>query len=71
MSDTAALWHRADILARMAGHGFGPLPSDAFTVAGTPDEQLCICLGGPITRPRLRESLEFLGHTLDYGLWAE
>ena len=63
-------WHRADIMARMSGRGLGIVPSDAFTVTGEPQEQLRICLGGPIGRAQLREELEFLGHTLDYGLWA-
>lgn len=64
-------WHRADIMARMAGRGLGIVPSDAFVVTGQAQEQLRICLGGPIPRNQLREELEFLGHTLDYGLWAE
>jgi DNA-binding transcriptional MocR family regulator len=64
-------WHRADIMGRMAGRGLGIVPSDAFVVSGSAKEQLRICLGGPITREQLREQLEFLGHTLDYGLWAE
>jgi len=64
-------WHRADILARMAGRGVGIVPSDAFVVAGQAQEQLRICLCGPIGRDQLREGLEYLGHTLDYGLWAE
>lgn len=63
-------WHRADIMARMAGRGLGIVPSDAFVVTGVPNEQLRICLGGPISKTQLREELEFLGHTLDYGLWA-
>ncbi|MEO9682894.1 MAG: PLP-dependent aminotransferase family protein [Tateyamaria sp.] len=64
-------WHRADIMGRMAGRGLGIVPSDAFVVSGQAHEQLRICLGGPISRDNLREQLEFLGHTLDYGLWAE
>lgn len=64
-------WHRADILARMAGRGLGLVPSDAFVVSGPVREQLRICLGGPISRDALHEELEFLGHTLDYGLWAD
>lgn len=63
-------WHRADVMARMAGRGLGIVPSDAFVVSGTPSEQLRVCLGGPISNTQLREELEFLGHTLDYGLWA-
>lgn len=63
-------WHRADIMARMAGRRLGIVPSDAFVVSGTPGEQLRICLGGPISREELRDALEYLGHTLDYGLWA-
>lgn len=63
-------WHRADVMARMAGRGLGIVPSDAFVVTGQAQEQLRICFGGPIPRSKLREELEFLGHTLDYGLWA-
>ncbi|MEJ6393521.1 PLP-dependent aminotransferase family protein [Gymnodinialimonas sp. 2305UL16-5] len=64
-------WHRADVVARMAGRGLGIVPSDGFVVTDEPKEQLRICLGGPLSRSRLHEGLEFLGHTLDFGLWAE
>ncbi|MEM1128977.1 MAG: PLP-dependent aminotransferase family protein [Pseudomonadota bacterium] len=55
---------RADIIARMAGRRIGIMPSDAFTVTGTPDEHVRICLGGAISREDLRDGLYFLSHAL-------
>lgn len=55
---------RADIVARMAGRHLGLMPSDAFTVTGTPQERLRVCLGGSVSRETLRENLYFLANTL-------
>lgn len=56
---------RADIIARMSGRHIGIMPSDAFTVGGTPDEHLRICLGGSITRETLKSGLNFLSHAME------
>lgn len=55
---------RADIVARLAGRQLGVMPSDAFTVSGTADEKLRVCLGGSISRETLRENLCFLASAL-------
>jgi DNA-binding transcriptional MocR family regulator len=55
---------RADVIARMAGRHIGIMPSDAFTVGGTPDEHVRICLGGSITRDALQSGLLFLSHAM-------
>lgn len=55
---------RADVIARMAGHRMGLMPADAFTVAGQPQEQLRVCLGGTVSRDALREKLHFLANAL-------
>ena len=55
---------RADVVARMARRQIGLMPSDAFTVLGSPGEQLRVCLGGPTTREALRENLHFLANAL-------
>ncbi len=60
---------RAEVIGRMNGRGIGLMPSDAFTVSGPPDEHLRICLGGSITRERLRSGLSFLGSSLNEDTW--
>ncbi|WP_102226434.1 aminotransferase-like domain-containing protein [Acidimangrovimonas sediminis] len=55
---------RADIVARFAGRRLGLMPSDAFTVTGTPVEALRVCLGGSVTREALRDNLHHLGNAL-------
>ena len=51
---------RAEVMGRMAHRLIGILPSDAFTVAGPPQEALRVCLGGPIGLERLGEDLNAL-----------
>ncbi len=60
---------RADIVGRMANTGIGVMPSDIFTMSGTPQEALRICLGGEISRERLGEGLTLLAHVLDQDGW--
>ena len=47
-----------------------PVPSDAFTVEGAPDEHLRVCIGGAIDREALRSGLLFLASTLAVEAWA-
>ncbi len=60
---------RAELMGRMAGRHVGLMPSDAFTVLGTPDEHVRVCLGGIITRDELRAGLLFLANSLSDGGW--
>lgn len=60
---------RAELMGRMNGHGIGLMPSDAFTVHGTPDEHVRICLGGPISREGLNNGLSFLANSLNGESW--
>ncbi len=55
---------RADIIARMAGRHIGIIPSEAFTVGGTPSEHVRICLGGSIGREALQSGILFMSHAL-------
>ncbi|QHQ34348.1 PLP-dependent aminotransferase family protein [Algicella marina] len=55
---------RADVVGRMAGASIGIMPSDVFTILGTPTEALRVCLGGEIDRPRLEDGLGQLAHIL-------
>ncbi|MDV7200144.1 PLP-dependent aminotransferase family protein [Roseovarius sp. 10] len=48
---------RAEVLGRMTGRQIGIMPSDAFTVTGSPKEALRICLGGPVTFSQLKDDL--------------
>lgn len=57
-------WSRSAFTAHMRASGIAAVASDAFTVAGPPQEFVRICLGGPIGRERLREGLAFMAHSL-------
>lgn len=60
---------RAELMGRMAGRHVGLMPSDAFTVLGTPDEHVRICLGGVIQREELRAGLLFIANSLSDAGW--
>ena len=57
-------WHRAAFVEHLRSTGLGVVASDAFTAEGTPPEAVRVCLGGPITRPRLVAGLEYMAHAL-------
>lgn len=57
-------WTRAAFVERMRETGIGVVASDAFTVGGEPPEAVRVCLGGPATRPQVRNALEFMEHAL-------
>ncbi|MDB5641439.1 MAG: gntR [Hyphomicrobiales bacterium] len=57
-------WTRSAFIGHMRATGLGIVASDAFTVAGAPEEAVRVCLGGPLKRDRLRSALEFMAHTL-------
>lgn len=57
-------WNRAAFVEHMRQTGIGIVASDAFTVSGNPDEAVRVCLGGPITRPKLVGGLEYMAHAL-------
>jgi hypothetical protein len=48
----------------MRSTGIGVVASDAFTASGPPPEAVRVCLGGPISRPRLAAGLEYMTHAL-------
>ncbi len=58
-------WSRSALAGHMRSSGVGVVASDAFTVTGAPSEAVRVCLGGPITRPRLQGALEFMAHALE------
>lgn len=60
---------RAELMGRMAGRHVGLMPSDAFTVLGTPDEHVRVCLGGVIQREELRAGLLFMANSLSDTGW--
>ena len=59
-----APWNRAAFVEHMRSTGIGMVASDAFTSSGPPPEAVRVCLGGPITRPRLAAGLEYMTHAL-------
>lgn len=58
-------WTRSTFGSHMRTSGIGVVASDAFTVDGTPQEAVRVCLGGPISRENLTAALEFMGHALE------
>ncbi|MFK0335177.1 hypothetical protein ACIQUB_29110 [Rhizobium sp. NPDC090275] len=60
---------RAELMGRMADRHVGLMPSDAFTVMGTPDEHVRVCLGGVIQREELRAGLLFMANSLSDTGW--
>ena len=58
-------WTRSAFIGHMRATGIGVVASDAFFVAGEPDEHVRVCLGGPASRERVRSALEFMAHTLE------
>jgi len=57
-------WTRAALTGLMRSTGIGVVASDAFVVGIPPPEAVRVCLGGPISRPRLRHALDYLSHAL-------
>ncbi|MUZ75623.1 aminotransferase class I/II-fold pyridoxal phosphate-dependent enzyme [Agrobacterium vitis] len=57
-------WTRSTFGTQMRSAGIGVVASDAFTVDGTAEEAVRVCLGGPIRRETLKGALEFMGHAL-------
>jgi DNA-binding transcriptional MocR family regulator len=62
--EVPAPWNRAAFVEHMRSTGIGVVASDAFTSSGPPPEAVRVCLGGPITRPRLAAGLEYMTHAL-------
>ncbi|GAA6164508.1 PLP-dependent aminotransferase family protein [Pelagimonas sp. KU-00592-HH] len=60
---------RAEIMVRMAGRQIGIMPSDAFTVAGAPQEAVRVCLGGPIGMEQLASDLRALRDAVTRKDW--
>ncbi|MEM8689408.1 MAG: PLP-dependent aminotransferase family protein [Pseudomonadota bacterium] len=61
---------RAEILARIAGGPLAIMPSDVFTVAGTPEERLRVCLGGPVSDDALEDGLLELASIVRQSDWT-
>ncbi|MDD9908165.1 MAG: PLP-dependent aminotransferase family protein [Ahrensia sp.] len=61
---------RAEIMARLAGGPLAVMPSDVFTVAGSPEERLRVCLGGPISEAALEDGLTGLRSVLRQNDWT-
>jgi DNA-binding transcriptional MocR family regulator len=57
-------WGRTAFAEHMRSTGLGVVASDAFATNGNPPEAVRVCLGGPITRPRLLAGLEYMAHAL-------
>ncbi|MBB3657261.1 DNA-binding transcriptional MocR family regulator [Rhizobium sp. BK650] len=58
-------WTRSTFGSHMRSSGIGVVASDVFTVEGAAPEAVRVCLGGPITRERLKGALDFMAHALE------
>jgi DNA-binding transcriptional MocR family regulator len=58
-------WTRSTFGSHMRSSGIGVVASDAFTVEGPAPEAARVCLGGPISRERLKGALDFMAHALE------
>ena len=58
-------WTRSTFGSHMRNAGIGVVASDAFAVEGPAPEAVRVCLGGPITREKLKGALDFMGHALE------
>jgi DNA-binding transcriptional MocR family regulator len=58
-------WTRSTFGSHMRNSGLGIVASDAFTAGGTAIEAVRVCLGGPISREKLRNAVELMAHALD------
>lgn len=58
-------WTRSAFVGQMRSSGIGVVPSDAFTVGGTPSEAVRVCLGGPAPREAVQRALEFAAHAVE------
>lgn len=58
-------WTRSTFGSHMRSSGIGVVASDAFTVEGAAPEAVRVCLGGPISRERLKGALDFMAHALE------
>lgn len=58
-------WTRSTFGSHMRNSGIGVVASDAFTVDGAAAEAVRVCVGGPISRERLRGALDFMAHALE------
>ena len=57
-------WTRSAFVGHMRATRIGVVASDAFVVAGEPGETVRVCLGGPLSRDRVRSAIEFMAHAL-------
>jgi DNA-binding transcriptional MocR family regulator len=60
-------WNRTAFVEHMRSSGIGVVASDAFATSDKFPEAVRVCLGGPITRPRLVAGLEYMAHALTEG----
>lgn len=58
-------WTRSTFGSHMRNSGIGVVASDAFTVTGPAPEAVRVCLGGPVSRERLKVALDFMAHALE------
>lgn len=58
-------WTRSTFGSHMRSSGIGVVASDAFTVEGAAAEAVRVCLGGPISREKLKGTLDFMAHALE------
>jgi DNA-binding transcriptional MocR family regulator len=59
-----ASWEQKAFAAQLRESGVGVVPSDAFTVTGTPPAAVRVCIGGIAERDDIQHALELIAQTL-------
>ncbi|MFG1462430.1 PLP-dependent aminotransferase family protein [Xanthobacter sp. DSM 24535] len=60
-------WTRSAFVGHMRSTGIGIVASDAFAADGCPPEAARVCLGGPVSREKVRGALEYMAHALSHS----
>ncbi|OYW41490.1 MAG: GntR family transcriptional regulator, partial [Azorhizobium sp. 12-66-6] len=60
-------WTRSAFVGHMRSTGIGIVASDAFAADGNPPEAARVCLGGPVSREKVRGALEYMAHALSHS----
>ncbi|MGV7209695.1 PLP-dependent aminotransferase family protein [Oxalobacteraceae bacterium A2-2] len=59
-----AQWDRLAFTAHLRAAGIAVVPSDAFTISGTPPQAVRVCLGGLASREEIQHALQLVASTM-------
>ncbi|MDF3886639.1 PLP-dependent aminotransferase family protein [Cupriavidus basilensis] len=58
-------WRPSELALHLRSRGIGAVSSAAFSTDGNPPDAIRLCLGGPVDRDEMEESLQIVADTLD------